>query len=131
MDGKVIATAKEKPWKLGTQYEIFGEDGGHFATFEHECMESFKSFKSKYSIKDTDGVPRLYTEQMDFWSTEFNILDGHKNLICALKRPAMSWRYQWKVNIIGDIDRRIAAFMPTFLAAEQKKRDRRRRNANS
>ena len=85
-------------------------------------MKSLFSFKSKYSIKDQNGVPRLYTEELDFLGTDVKIFDGHKNLVVEMKKPMFSFRQKWEVRIYGPVDRRIIAMVPTFLSAIQKRK---------
>ena len=85
-------------------------------------MKSLFSFKSKYCIKDPQGVPRLFTEELDFMGTDVKIFDGHKNLVCSMSKPMFSLKHKWQVNIHGPIDRRIVVMIPTFLSAIQKRK---------
>ena len=90
MNDQIVAVAKEKVFKLGTNYEITEPNGAPIGTFDHEIMKSLFSLKSKYTIKDSHGVPRLYTEEMDFLRTDVKVFDGHKNLVCEMKKPMFS-----------------------------------------
>ena len=123
MNDNLIATAKEKIFKLGTHYEIFDAQGHQIGTFDHELLRSLFSLKSKYVIKDESGVPRLFTEEMDFLRTDVKIFDGHKNLVCEMGKPFFAFRDKWQVKICGPVDRRIIAMIPSFLSAIQNRKE--------
>lgn len=122
MNERVVAVAKEKLFKLGTHYEIMDPLGAPIGSFDHELMKSLFSIKSKYCIKDQHGVPRLFTEELDFFGTDVKIFDGHKNLVAEMSKPMFSFRQKWQVRIYGPVDRRIIAFVPSFLSAIQRRK---------
>ena len=95
MNERIVAIGKEKLFKLGTHYEIMTPEGAPIGTFDHELMKSLFSWKSKYCIKDQNGVPRLYTEELDFFGTDVKIFDGHKNIVCEMSKPMFSIRDKW------------------------------------
>lgn len=123
MNDNLIASAKEKFFKLGTHYDIFDAQGNSIGSFDHELMKSFFSFKSKYCVRDQNGIPRLYTEELDFIGTDVSCYEPQKNLICTMKKPMFSLRDKWEVNIYGPADRRVIAMIPSFLTSIQNNRE--------
>lgn len=115
MNEEVIATAKEQFFTMGATYDITDASGNLIGVFHHELRKSMFSLGSVFSIRDPFGVPYLLTKEISFAGSDIIIYNQQNQVVCQLVRLSVFIKKVWDVIIMGNIDRRIAAMLPSFI----------------
>lgn len=121
--GHKIATGKEKALSLLTTIDIYDSNDKKIGTFEEELFKNFFSIKTYYSIKDASGKLIAESEKMDWLSTNIEIFSPSGEILCKMKRPAFNLLSDsWKVEVLGNIDKRLIVFIPCYKTSADNER---------
>ena len=117
------ATGKEKVLSLVTTIEIFDENNQKIGTVEEEVLKGLFSFKSYFTISDASGKLIGESAKLDWLSTDIEVTSPNGELLCKIHRPGINIISDtWKVDITGNIDKRLVVFIPCYKTSADNER---------
>lgn len=120
-DRNVIAKGKSRAFSFTTVVDVTDADGKLIGTLEEEIFENLFSLGSLYTIKDSNGKVVGKSKKLDFFTTDVSIKGSSGNI--NMEKEFLSFGDQWEVNFNGNFDRRLVAFIPSFISSSQKEKN--------
>lgn len=119
-DGGLIAKGRSKAFSFTTVVEVTDNKGKLIGTLEEEIFENLFSLGSLYTIKDANGKVLGKSRKLDFFTTDVTI--SGKGGTITMNKEFLTWGDQWEITFNGSIDRRLVAFVPSFISSSQKEK---------
>jgi len=121
--GTKKATGKEKVLSWVTTIEIFDENNQKIGTVEEEVLKGLFSLKSYFTITDASGKLIGESAKLDWLSTDIEVTSPNGDLLCKIHRPGINLISDtWKVDVTGDIDKRLVVFIPCYKTSADNER---------
>lgn len=119
-NGGLIAKGSSRAFSFTTVVEVEDSNGVLIGTLEEEIFENIFSLGSLYTIKDKNGKVLGKSKKLDFFTTDVTIKGSGGTI--TMEKEFLTFGDQWEVKYNGNIDKRLIAFIPSFISSSQKEK---------